>query len=234
MNFVDIFILLVLAVCVLGGYYKGFLSTLVRIGMTLLSFFLALSLSPLLSGAVRGQQDLYDMLLYYTEGSEYVAATDVELTRVGISQVTSEKLREVLRNANMPIPMDTAVQRNIAVEAFRAEGIGTLGDYFNRTIVAVTLNIFCVVLLFALIRALTGVILGGIEYARGFPMLRQGDSLLGAALGVLHGALFLFVIFMLLPVVLVVLPRVYTFISESYFGAFFYRANPFLRLVPDV
>ena len=94
MNFVDIFILLVLAVCVLGGYYKGFLSTLVRIGMTLLSFFLALSLSPLLSGAVRGQQDLYDMLLYYTEGSEYVAATDVELTRAGISQVTSEKLRE--------------------------------------------------------------------------------------------------------------------------------------------
>ena len=102
MNFVDVFILLVLAVCVLGGYYKGFLSTLVRIGMTLLSFFLALSLSPLLSGAVRGQQDLYDMLLYYTEGSEYVAATDVELTRAGIAQVTSEKLREVLRSLQTP------------------------------------------------------------------------------------------------------------------------------------
>ena len=234
MNFVDIFILLVLAVCVLGGYYKGFISTLVRIGATILSFFLALALSPLVSGAVRGQQDLYATLLYYTEGSEYVALTDVELTRTGVAQVTSEQLRIVLRNANMPIPMDAAVQRNIAVEAFREEGIGTLGDYFNRTIVAVTLNICSIVLLFALIRALTGLVIGGIEYARGFPMLRQGDSLLGAALGVLHGALLLFVIFMLLPVALVVLPRVYTFISESYFGTFFYRANPFLRLVPYV
>ena len=102
------------------------------------------------------------------------------------------------------------------------------------TIVAVTLNICSIVLLFTLIRALTGLVIGGIEFARGFPMLRQGDSLLGAALGVLHGALLLFVIFMLLPVALVVLPRVYTFISESYFGTFFYRANPFIRLVPFV
>ena len=233
MSFVDIGILLILSVCVLAGIYRGFLSTALHIGATLVSLLTARILTPLLAGWIRGREALYNMLLYYTEGAEFVAATDVELTRTPITQITAEQLRLILKNADMPLPMDSAITKNIAVEAFKSDGITTLGDYFNMTIVSVTINIFCIVILFVLLRLILGFLIGGIDYARnGMPMLRRGDGALGGSLGFIHGILLLFVLFLLLPAALVVLPRLYGFLSESIFGVFFYKANILIELIP--
>ena len=43
----------------------------------------------------------------------------------------------------------------------------------------------------------------------------------------------LFVIFMIVPVLLTVLPRLYEFLSESFFGEFFYKANFLLSIIPS-
>ena len=77
MNLIDIGTLLILAVCVLGGYYRGFVSTGLNILAGMLSFLIALAMVPAVSGAVKQQEPLYNSLLYYTEGSEYVAKTSV-------------------------------------------------------------------------------------------------------------------------------------------------------------
>ena len=150
MNFIDIAILLVLAITILGGFYRGFVNTVLNIGATIASLLLGRILIPLVSGMVKGSADLFNMLLYYTEGSEYVAITDVELTRAPIASISSEQLHTVLDNADMPIPMDRCVMKNIASEAFRDSGVTTLGDYFNQTIVCVVINILALFLLFVL------------------------------------------------------------------------------------
>lgn len=235
MNFVDIGILLILAICILGGYYRGFISTLLGLCATLFSFLVGRLCIPLIASAVRGHQSLYSMMLYYTEGAEYVAATDVELTRVPISQISAEQLRAILEKADMPLPMDNAVTKNIATEAFAQEGITTLGDYFNQTIVCVVINIVALLLVFLLVRLVLGFFIQGVDYARGgYPVLQQMDGPIGAGVGLLHGVLLLFVIFLLLPIGLVILPKLYEFVSESFFGEFFYRANFFLRMIPSV
>ena len=235
MNFVDIGILLILAICILGGYYRGFVSTVLGLCATLFSFLVGRLCIPLIANAVRGHDSLYSMMLYYTEGAEYVAATDVELTRVPISQISREQLKAILQKADMPLPMDNAVTKNIATEAFSAEGITTLGDYFNQTIVCVVINIVALLLVFLLVRLVLGFFIQGIDYARGgYPVLWQADGPIGAGVGLLHGVLLLFVIFLLLPIGLVILPKLYEFVSESFFGEFFYRANFFLRMIPSV
>lgn len=234
MNFIDIGILLVLAICVLGGYYRGFVSTVLAIVATVFSFLVGRLCVPLISAGIRGHEKLYSMMLYYTEGSEYVAATDVELTRAPISQVSSEQLKTILDNANMPLPMDKAVTKNIATEAFSTDGITTLGDYFNQTIVCVVINIFALVAVFLVMRILLGLIIRGVDYAcGGYPVLQRGDGAIGASLGLIHGVLLLFVIFLLLPIGLTVLPKIYEFLSESFFGEFFYKANFLIRLIPS-
>ena len=163
MNFVDIAILLVLAITILGGVYRGFVSTLYNIGATVVSLLIGRVCIPLVSNLVKGSADLFSMMLYYTEGSEYVAVTDVELTRVSIANISSEQLHTVLENADMPLPMDRCVIKNIAAEAFRDSGVTTLGDYFNQTIVCVVINILALFAVFLVVRMLLGFVIRGME-----------------------------------------------------------------------
>ena len=233
MNFIDIAILLVLGITILGGLYRGFVSTVYNIGATIVSLVAARVCIPLVSGLIKGSADLFNMMLYYTEGSEYVAITDVELTRAPIAGISAEQLHTVLQNADMPLPMDRCVIKNIASEAFRASGVTTLGDYFNQTIVCVVINILALLAVFAIVRILLGFVVRGMEYGRGgFPVLTRADGVIGAGLGLIHGVLLLFVIFLLVPVALTVLPKLYEFLSESFFGEFFYKANFLLALIP--
>lgn len=233
MNFIDIAILLVLGITILGGLYRGFISTVYNIGATIVSLIVARLGIPLVSGLVKGSSDLFNMMLYYTEGSEYVAVTDVELTRTPISEISSEQLHTVLQNADMPLPMDRCVIKNIASEAFRDSGVTTLGDYFNQTIVCVVINILALLAVFILVRLILGFVVRGMEYGRGgFPVLAHGDGVIGAGLGLVHGVLMLFVIFLIVPVMLTVLPKLYEFLSESFFGEFFYQANFLLSIIP--
>ena len=131
MSVVDIAVLLVLAIAVLGGWYRGFLDALFGLAATIVSFLLGLLGIPLVANAIRSHEQLYNMLLYYTEGAEYVAATDVELIRMPVSDITRDQLQTIIQNADMPLPMGTRVARNIAAEAFASEGVTTLGDYFK-------------------------------------------------------------------------------------------------------
>ena len=233
MNFIDIGILLILAITVLGGYYRGFVHTALGTAATILSWALAMLLIPLVSGAIKGQDRLFNMMLYYTEGSEYVAVTNVEMTRTPIDEISAEQLRTVIDNAQMPLPMDRCVTRNITTDAFSESGITTLGDYFNQTIVCVVVNIVSFLLIFLALRVLCGFIIQGVNFGRGgFPVLQHADGPIGAGLGLINGVLLLFVLFLLAPIALTVLPKLYEFLSESFFGEFFYKANPFIALIP--
>ena len=233
MNAIDVGVLLILAIAVLGGFYRGFINAALGAAATVFSFVAALIGRPLAANAIRGHDTLYNMLLYYTEGAEYVAATDVELTRAPISQVSSERLRAIVDNAEMPVPMGNRVIQNVASEAFADQGVTTLGDYFNLTIVSVVINIFSLLIIFTVLRVLLGIIIQSVEYGRnGFPSLVRGDGLIGAGIGLLQGVLILFIIFLLMPIFLTVLPKLYEFVSESLFGNFFYKANLLLYLIP--
>lgn len=234
MNFIDIAIILILAITILGGLYRGFVNTALNVCATAFSILFGRVLIPIVSGIVKGNADLFQMLLYYTEGSEYVAITDVELTRESISTISSDQLHTVLTNAGMPLPMDRCVLKNIASEAFSKSGITTLGDYFNQTIVCVVINILALLILFLILRLLAGFIIRGVEFGRGgYPVLSRGDSIIGAGVGLIHGVLMLFVIFLTVPVMLTVLPKLYEFLSESFFGEFFYKANFLLAIIPS-
>ena len=233
MNFIDIAILLILAVLVLGGYYRGFLEALLGIGATIASFLLALISVPFAAASIKGHEKLYNMMLYYTEGSEYVAKTDVELTRTPIANVSADTIKTVIQNAEMPKPMGGCVERNIATEAFKADGVTTLGDYFNQTIVSVVINLLVLLAVFIVLRILCAFLIRGACYGRGgFPVLQHADGPIGAGVGLIGGVLLLFVLFMAVPICLVILPKLYDFLSESFFGEFFYKANLLLSLVP--
>lgn len=235
MSIITVGILLILAIAVLGGYYRGFVSSVLGLIATLASILFAFLIGPVAADIVKSDEKLFTTLLYYTEGSEFVAKTDVELTRSSIDMVSDETLETVFRNADMPNPMGRCVKKNIVNHAFMEDGIFSLGDYFNQTIVCVVIEILSILAVFVLLRLLIALLIRGTDFAySGFNVLPQYDSLIGAGLGLVQGALILFAAFLVLPIVLTVLPKIYEYLSESALGMFFYKANPFFRMVPSV
>ena len=65
---VTVLILIILGICILAGYYRGVIYSAISIGLTLLSFFLALIMIPVVARPVRESKTLYSALLYYFEG----------------------------------------------------------------------------------------------------------------------------------------------------------------------
>ena len=184
MNPIDIAVLVILALFALAGLYRGFLTALFNLGAYLVSILLALLFMPLGANGIRSSESLYNMMLYYTEGSEYI--TNAEYVRADISSISSQELSDIISNAHLPYPMAKEISENIATEAFADQGVTTLGDYFNQTIVCVFINILVFLAIFALVRLILAFVINGVDYAWSFPLLRSGDSLLGMGLGVLR------------------------------------------------
>ena len=232
---VDLVILLILAIALLAGYYRGVIYSAINLGVSILSFAMALLLCTTLSGVVQKRQSLYEMMLYYFEGYEYINETSVELVHVSVSQIGEKELAVVVKNADMPSPFDSAITGNVKKQVYEDRGIYSLGDYFNQTIVDTVLNILSLLLLFLIFRLLLGFLLRLIDFgAAGLPRLKQFDVPLACGIGLLHGVFLVSVLFMLVPLMLVVVPRLSKFIDGSLLGGFFYWGNVLLRMVPTV
>ncbi len=238
LNLLDYCVIGVFLIFILRGLYKGFISTTFSIGAFILSWLLALVFMPLGAKVVRSNAQLYDMMLYYTEGSEYIVNNvDVESARLNISTVSSEELNDIVHRADPPYPMDKEILSNIAKEAFAEQSISTLGDYFNQTMVCVFVNILSFFAFFFLFRLIFAFFIEGVDYSWRFPVLRSGDTLLGGALGILRGMLSVFLLFMLMPVLLTIVGQfklITDMVQESFFAPFFYYSNFLLSMIPGV
>ena len=234
MNLIDIAVIGVLALFILHGIYKGFLPTLLSIGAYILAWLAAIVLLPVGSNSIRGSEKLFNTMLYYTEGSEYV--NDVELARKSIDEISTDTLNAVFAKADLPYPMAKNIADNIARESFAEHGITTLGDYFNQTIVIVFINILVFIAMFAIIRIILAFIINGVDYAWTLPKLRVADRAIAGGIGLIRGILAVFLLFMLLPIVLIVLQGKFAFltdmVNDSMMAKFFYRTNFLLSMMP--
>ncbi|MGN0780237.1 MAG: hypothetical protein ACI4N5_01015 [Christensenellales bacterium] len=234
MNLIDIAVIGVLALFILHGIYKGFLPTLLSIGAYILAWLAAIVMLPVGSNSIRGSEKLFNTMLYYTEGSEYV--NDVELARKSIDEISTDTLNAVFAKADLPYPMAKNIADNIARESFAENGITTLGDYFNQTIVIVFINILVFIAMFAIIRIILAFIINGVDYAWTLPKLRVADRAIAGGIGLIRGILAVFLLFMLLPIVLIVLQGKFAFltdmVNDSMMAKFFYRTNFLLSMMP--
>ena len=229
----DLLALLVLALCVLASYYRGAVYALFSFGAMLLSLLLAFTLVIPVGRAFRNSEKLYSSLLYYFEGNEYIYKTSVEMAHQRAEITSAEELDAIIFNGQVPLPIDSAVKHNVTHLVYAGDGIVLLGDYFNHSVVNSVLYVLSFIMLFIVFRVILGFLLKLRDYARGgLPLLKRFNAPFSCGFGFLEGVLLLFVVFMIAPVALVVLPKLSDFLSKSLLGNFFYRANLLLRLLP--
>lgn len=231
---IDIVIIVILAIALLAAYYRGTVYAALSFLLTVVSFVLALLLCSPLAGLVKKQGNVYSMMLYYFEGHEYISKSSVEMVHVSVDAVSDATLEALLDKAEMPVPLASKVRNNVLNRAYQKKDIYSLGDYFNETVVDVVMNILLLLALFGVIRIILGFILKQIDYSReGLRVLREFDPLISSGIGLLHGIILVFILFLITPVILTMLPSVESFLEDSVLGGFFYRANLLLPLIPS-
>lgn len=205
MNAVDYVVLGLLALSVLFGFYRGFISSVLNTGGCLISFILSFVLYPRAAEIIQGNEELVRTLMHYTDASSRLGDLELSLTRV--AALTQEKIAEIITRVQLPAPLDTLLQVNLEKQVFAANaGIDTVSDYVSQTIATASINIICFLLCFVVIYIALAIVVNLLKAIFRFPVLKQLDWLAGGVFGFLRGVLICYAVFALVPLVLTVVP----------------------------
>lgn len=225
MNFIDLIILALLGIGFLIGYYKGFLNTVANAVSFIAAYLFALIFHGGLARLILSGTSFGDSLLYYTAGAEKLS--DMTVANVDVADLSVEKIKEVITTSGLPKPIETQMQHNITNQVFLKDGITTMSDYFNQTIINLTMSLICFLLIYFLVRVIVIFVIELIDRVWGLPVLKQHDSLFGGCFGILQGVMIAFIVFSAVPIFMSVLPleAIDNMIQHSFLGRFFYNSN---------
>ena len=210
MNIVDYVVLGILALSVLFGFYRGFVSSVLNTGGCLLSFGLSFVLYPKLAAVIQGDTELVRTLVHYTDASSRIGDLETAITNVGT--MTREGIAELVGKVSLPAPLDAILESNLLNQAYAATGVTTVSDYVSQTIINACINVLCFAVCFVVLFVLISIIVNALKAIFRFPVLKQLDWLVGGVFGFLRGVLICYAAFTVVPLVLTVVPV--DFISE--------------------
>ena len=200
MNIIDILILAVLAVSVIYGMHRGFISGVLSVAALIGAAALSFAMSPQLAAWLKGNQTLVDTLMYYTDAGSRVSSLDLSL--MSVAQVTEGALAQILSSAHLPAAFESAFITGIS----SAPGSMTISELLSQTIVSVSISILSFLICFFVSYIVATFVIHLICYVFELPVLRHLDALIGGVFGLVRGVLLLFILFALVPIVLAIAP----------------------------
>lgn len=229
MNVVDIIIFLIMSVSIVFGMYNGLILSAIHTVSFFLSWLISLILHPTLSNIILDKfPKLLGAVTLYTEGSAQIPTVEQRMT--SISTFTTDKLTDILEKIQLPNPFSRILLNDFSQNI---EGIQTLGEYFDSTMAITVVNIFSFLILFVFIKIILTVIISIGKTVVDLPVLKKFDSIAGGGFGIIQGAFIVYLVFALVPIVIVLAPvdLIKEFLDGSKFADFFINSNIFSNFV---
>ena len=234
MNVVDYIIIGILVLSIIYGLYRGFLQTLLSVASFFLAVFLAFQFGPTLSTFVREKTGFSATLKTYTDTVARVG--DAELSNRSVTGLDPASIERVMDSLRLPEAVKSVVRKALEGVSYRAEGLGTVNEYVQRTVVDVVLDVLCYLICFVLASILLGLIVSLIKHVFRFPVLRAMDGLAGGVFGLVRGAVIVYALFLLVPLLETMLPdqEIQTLVSASRLASIFQNDGFFIRVVKSL
>ena len=217
MNVIDYGIIGVIALCVLFGFYRGFIQSLLNLGGCLLSFAGSFWLFPRLSDAISANTEIVRLISSYTDSGSLLG--DLDLSSRAVDALSTSNIEAIVSKANLPDPIGRLLQANLSQKVFSPLGnlANTVGDYVNQTILSVSINVLSFIVCFVLCFIVVTILVNLIKSVFRFPLLKQLDWLAGGAFGFVIGCVLCFVIFTAMPLLRSVIPleQFQTLVAQS-------------------
>ena len=200
MNIIDIAILAVLAVSIIFGMYRGFISGVLSVAALIGAAAAAFAISPSLAAWLQGNETLVNTLMYYTDAGSRIK--DLDLSLLSVSQVSQSALAQIIESAQLPVQFQTAFINAVGT----APASTTMSTLLSQTIVNVSLSILSFLICFLGCYIVATFVIHLICYVFELPVLRHLDALAGGVFGLARGVLLLFIFFALVPIIQAVVP----------------------------
>ena len=206
MNVIDLIAVGLIAVCVLFGFYRGFIQSVLNLGGGLIAFVGSFLIYPRLADLLSANTSITRMISSYTDSRSLLG--DLDLSSQTVSALAQSGIAEVVEKAGLPEPIGTLLRHNLAERVFSPlGGLATnVGDYVNQTILSVSINVLCFLACFAECFLILAVLVNLLRAVFRFPVLKHLDWLAGGAFGLLLGVLICYVAFTALPLLESVIP----------------------------
>ena len=205
MNVIDILVLVVIAVSVIFGMYRGFISGVLSVAALIGAVALSFAMSGNLAAWLNGNETLVETLMYYTDAGSRVSNLDLSL--MSVSQVTESALKQILESANLPAAFESAFVSAVGAAASSVTSSAmTIAELLSQTIVSVSISILSFLICFFLSYIVATLVIHMVNYVFELPVLRHLDALMGGVFGLAHGVLLVFILFALIPIVLAIAP----------------------------
>ena len=215
--FVDIGIVVIVALSTFLGYKKGLIGVAFKIISFLIAIILAFVLCKPVSSYIMQQTIIDDKIEETIENAlrnKQVESPQEQSNTIGIPEVITDYIQKEITNATVQAQnqVATVVAQNVTVTAINA--ISFIAIFIILKIVLLVLKLFS-------------------EQLANFPIIKQFNKLGGIIYGVLRG---LFIIYLLLGIVSFMAPmlvenRILVTITNSYLGNAFYQHNLLLKLL---
>lgn len=231
MNLVDWVIVAIVGISILFGLYRGFIASVLNVGVGLICFVAAFMLYPKLAGFISGDPEIVQMLAHYTEA--YNAVGDLQVSMMNVVQMGAAEIDAVVQNLQLPAPLGQLLQYNLENGLFASAGYATVADYVSQTILQASINIICFVITFFALYLVLSVVLCLIRAVFRFPVLKQLDALAGGVFGFLRGLLICLALFTLVPLVQTIVPmeELTALMEESTLASVFSNGNLILAIM---
>jgi len=234
MNYIDLIVIALLILYILHGIYRGFLNSLMNMGAFFVSWITAFLTYPLLSKTLVSS-GLYDAVRYYIGGSDRIAG-GFEVRSLSVVSLPPDQLNSIVQGSGLPSPFGDTIINNVHNAAFSGAGLTTIGDYFEATIASVIVNIVAFLIIYFILRIILTVLTNAVGYSFALPQLKHFDGLLGGGIGLLRGVFAMYVIFCIVPVILVSVPvtLISDYVNQSTVCEMFYKSSIILRFISGV
>ena len=225
MNIVDFVIIAFLAYNVIRGIYRGFVSSVLHIISFFLTWIGSFLLYERVAAWLNGMFGLSGLFMQYFEVSDQVVLQ--ELAKAPLDSVPAGKIGELIASVHMPDSMYAIVEENVATRAFAPQGLTTFGQYLNQTCINVLINAGSFILVFFILTCVFNLVIAMVNSVAHLPLIRTCDNILGGLLGFIVGVLIIFIMFIIVPVVITILPfdQINTLFDDSMFAPFFMGTN---------
>jgi len=231
LNIVDIVILAVIGISVLYGFYHGFLHTVANLLAALVSIVTAFAFGPKLAQVFITSPGVTNFLSTYTDSISRVGDSDLASSPVaGISQNT---INTVLRSVKLPESLSKVLEQNLLGQAFKGSGATSVNAYVSNTIIAASVQVLSYLLVFAAVYLVLSLIISMLGHVMDFPILKQLDWLAGGVFGLGRGAVLIYLLLLLIPLISTVIPDegVTSLVTGSSLAHLFSSDGFFIRVI---
>ena len=224
MNIIDAMVIAVLALAIIIGIYQSFSIALASFISYCISWLGAISLGPRLSSFLYNQTEIYNRVVYFTDGGSKVSAVADRSLLVSALDVT--KAEQLVADAKLPVPFGEITLDNLLNQ--RLPGLSTVSQYFEASVANILLNVLCFIIVFLLIWLAFVIALSYVKYAFELPRVKRVDWLASGAVGFLKGLVICYFVFAAIPLVSVVMSlpaQITEMIEASTFAPIFIQNN---------